>query len=212
MRLNINPTRMELLNLKKRVIVAKRGYRLLKEKRDGLMREFLALLRENRKLREEIEQELIKGYMNLTMAQAVLTPLAVDSALMSPQIRLKLTGREKNVMGVNVPMFEMEFEGDIYSYGLVDTSGELDIALESFRQVILRLLKLAEVERAVELLAVEIERTRRRVNALEFVMIPNLEETVKYISMKLDERERANIVRLMKVKDIIGEQEIEIGG
>lgn len=206
MEIRVNPTRMELLRLKKRVKMAIRGHRLLKDKRDQLMKEFLRLIRENKALREELEGKLNKAFHSFLIASAVMSSEVLEEALMYSQGKAAVAVSLATTMGVTVPKFELQqqaAEGDVYSYGFVGTTSELDMSLGIFEEALPLMLKLAEVEKAVELLADEIEKTRRRVNALEYVMIPNLQKTVKSIGMKLGEQERSNITRLMKIKDIV---------
>lgn len=206
MKIRVNPTRMELLKLKKRVTMAKRGHRLLKDKRDQLMKEFLKLIRENKELREQLEDELSKAFKSFLIASALMSSEVMEEALMYSKGQVAVDVELSTTMGVTVPKFDLEegdSEGDAYSYGFVGTSSELDASLGIFADVLPLMIKLSEVEKAVELMADEIEKTRRRVNALEYVMIPNLEQAVKGIKMKLDEQERSNITRLMKIKDIV---------
>ena len=209
-RLNVNPTRMVLTNLKKRLKTAQRGHKLLKDKRDELMKQFLEIVRENLRVREEVEKLLLQAHGRFLMARAVMSNDAMEEALCFPKMKMSLEASLRNIMSVNVPVYTVHTgesaEGDIYPYGFATTSGELDGAITAFSAVAPMLLKLAELEKAAQLLADEIEKTRRRVNALEYVMIPNLQETIKYIVMKLDENERGNLTRLMKVKDMMLEQ------
>ncbi|MBC8536057.1 V-type ATP synthase subunit D [Feifania hominis] len=211
-RMNVNPTRMELTRLKKRLQTAKRGHKLLKDKRDELMKQFLELVRRNKALRLEVEQRMMAVHGSFTVAAAVMTPEGMEESLMCPKQSVSIEVGRRNIMSVNVPQFDFKMqsdESDIYPYGLAFTSGELDAAVEGLQQLLPTLLELAQMEKACQLLADEIEKTRRRVNALEYVMIPNLQETIKYITMKLDENERGNLTRLMKVKDMMLEQAIE---
>ncbi len=208
-RLNVNPTRMVLTNLKKRLRTARRGHKLLKDKRDELMKKFLGVVRENRKEREIVETMMKDVNSRFVMARALMSDTHLEEALIYPKQKVTLEASSRNIMSVEVPVFEFSTEGggdDIFPYGFAATSGELDGALSALQQVTPHLLKLAELEKTAQLLADEIEKTRRRVNALEYVMIPNLEETIKYIVMKLDENERGNLTRLMKVKDMMLEQ------
>jgi len=209
-RLNVNPTRMVLTGLKKRLITARRGHKLLKDKRDELMKKFLEIVRENKALREEVEEKLKLVHSRFVMARAVMSSEIVEEALMFPKIEVNLKASTRNIMSVDVPVLEFTTdigtEGDIYPYGFANTTAELDEAISALSELAPKLLKLAEIEKAAQLLADEIEKTRRRVNALEYVLIPNLEETIKYIVMKLDENERSNLARLMKVKDMMLEQ------
>ena len=206
--LNVNLTRIESLNMKKSLKTAKRGHKLLKDKLDELVKKFLDLVKENDVLREKTEQKLEKAYQSFVMAKAVMSEEYMGEALLIPKQKVAVTLAETNIMSVKIPKFQIEQEqieqeGSSISYGLAFTSGDLDSSLENFAEVSQMLLELAESEKAIELLAVEIEKTRRRVNALENVMIPNYIDTIKYIQMKLDENERANITRLMKVKERI---------
>ena len=213
-RMNVNPTRMVLTSLKKKLVVATRGHKLLKDKRDELMKQFLELARQNKILRQEVEQKLALVYQNFAIAGAVMSPEFMEEALMFPKQGVILSIGRKNVMSVDVPVFSFEKgegegdPGDIYPYGFAATSGELDKAISGLSEVFASMLDLAAMEKEVGLLAEEIEKTRRRVNALEYVMIPKLEVTIKYIKMKLDENERGNQTRLMKVKDMMLEEAI----
>jgi len=202
----INPTRMELTRLKGRLKTAVRGHKLLKDKRDELMRQFLENVRLNRKLRAEVEESIAKANQALTVAGAVMSPDALRQALLYPVQELNVSMTLKNVMSVNVPVYDFKIEekaGGICPYGFAQTSGELDDALGVLSAVFQDMLKLAEVEKKNQLLADEIEKTRRRVNALEYVMIPDLEKNIRYISMKLEENDRATKVRLLKVKEMV---------
>ncbi|MBR4765710.1 MAG: V-type ATP synthase subunit D [Clostridia bacterium] len=205
--LNVNPTRMELTNLKRKLTTARRGHKLLKDKRDELMRRFLDLVRENKRLRIEVEEDIRKANIAMETARSTMNDKALDVALMLPTQEMSLDVSEKNVMSVLIPVFDVKLrtanENDIYSYGFALTPGELDDAVKAFSDVMPKLLKLAEVEKSCQLMASEIEKTRRRVNALEHVMIPQYEETIRYITMKLDENERSTTTRLMKVKDMM---------
>ncbi|MDZ7798568.1 MAG: V-type ATP synthase subunit D [Patescibacteria group bacterium] len=207
MRLNVNPTRMELIKLKKKVVTARRGHKLLKEKRDGLMKQFLTTIKKARKLRENIEKKLGSAFKAFIFASADMRPEVMAEALAYPAKETSLKVKTENVMSVNVPRFDYKAEGDFLSYSLATTSAELDASLETFSEVLEDMVKLAEIEHSAKLMAAEIEKTRRRVNALEYVFIPNMDETIKYITAKLNEQERSTITALMKVKDIITEQE-----
>lgn len=211
-RLNVNPTRMVLTSLKKKLAVASRGHKLMKDKRDELMKRFLELARKNKTLREEVEKQLAEVYGNFNIASAVMSSQMMEEALMYPKQGVSIEVGEKNVMSVDVPVFEFTTTTDdlanIYPYGFASTSGELDKAISRLSEVFPVMLELAAMEKEASLLAQEIEKTRRRVNALEYIMIPQLEETIKYIKMKLDENERGNQTRLMKVKDMMLEQAI----
>ena len=209
----VNPTRMELTRLKARLRTAQRGHKLLKDKRDELMKQFMDVVREDRALREKVEQALTRAYGSFTVASALMSPEMLEQALMCPRQSVSLDMSSENVMSVEVPRYEFklasEDSGDIYPYGFAHTSGELDDAVRELGDILPDLLRLAEVEKATQLLAAEIERTRRRVNALEYVKIPQMQQSIKYITMKLDENERANTIRLMKVKDMLLKQAIE---
>jgi V/A-type H+-transporting ATPase subunit D len=198
---------MVLTGLKKRLKTARRGHKLLKDKRDELMKKFLDIVRENKRLREEVEEKLNIVHSRFVMARAVMNTELVEEALMFPKTEVNLNASTRNIMSVDVPMLEFttgdNLEGDIYPYGFANTTGELDEAIATLSALTPELLKLAEMEKSAQLLADEIEKTRRRVNALEYVLIPDLEETIKYITMKLDENERSNLTRLMKVKDMM---------
>jgi len=197
---------MELIRLKKRLKVAVRGHKLLKDKFDELMKNFMQLVNESRRLRQEVESALADSMQGFMMARAVMSREALEGAIAFPKVKAEITASVKNVMSIQVPAFQMvepEYKGGIYPYGFAQTSGELDQAIRKLSDSLKSLIELAEVEKTVELLAAEIERTRRRVNALEYVMIPQLQEKIKFIVMKLDENERGNLTRLMKIKDIV---------
>ncbi len=201
--MNVNATRMELLRLKKRLKLAKRGHKLLKDKQDELMRQMMALINEVKDLRISIENEFQSILRGFILAKSEMGPYQAEEALSFPQKKIIVKAEEKNLMSVHVPVFSKEVEGNIISYGYLNTSGEMDVALIEFEKFLESLLNLAEKEKTVQLLADEIDKTRRRVNALEYKLIPSLEETIKYITMKLAEMERSNLTRLMKVKDIV---------
>lgn len=198
--LKINPTRMELIKLKRKLATARRGHKLLKEKRDGLMKEFMAIIREARRLREKIEKELGAGFKAFLFANADMSAEEMEEALAVPSKKIFLEADTKNVMSVNVPVFSYREEGDFLAYGLATTSASLDTALKIFSDTLKDLVKLAEKEHAARMMAAEIEKTRRRVNALEYVFIPNMKETIKYITAKLNEQERSAIITVMKIK------------
>ena len=211
--LNVNPTRMELARIKKSLAVATKGHRLLKDKRDELMRQFLNIMREAKELREKAEKGLAEANKSLAIAGSVLQREVINSAFLLPKQEVTLEVGKKNIMSVDVPLFSTKMrtasESDILSYGYAFTGGDLDIAVLSLSKVLPDLLRLAELEKSAEMLAGEIERTRRRVNALEYVMIPDYRDTIKRITMKLDEAERSSTVRLMKVKDMMIAENIE---
>lgn len=205
--MQVNPTRMELTRLKKKLATATRGHKLLKDKRDELMRQFLDRVRENRRLRLQVEAGIRSANQDFMLARAAMQDAALNTALLAPKQKVSLECSVENVMSVEVPKFTFHTrspqEGDMFSYGFAFTSGDLDDAVESLANVFPAMLRLAESEKACQLMAAEIEKTRRRVNALEHVMIPQLRETIRYITMKLDENERSTQVRLMKVKDMM---------
>ena len=204
------PTRMELTRLKKKLNTAVKGHRLLKDKRDELMREFLDLVKVNMELREKVEMGIDAANKNFVLAKAGMSEQTLRTALMAPKQEVSLVTDKKNVMSVDIPVFDFKTrtadENDIYSYGFAFTSGDLDGAVSSLSDVFPDMLKLAEVEKSCQLMAAEIEKTRRRVNALEHVIIPETQESIKYITMKLDENERSTQIRLMKVKDMMLEE------
>ena len=206
----VNPTRMELTRLKKKRITAIRGHKLLKDKRDELMRQFLDLVRENKVLRKRVEDSLEVSNKRFMLARAAMQDEALNTALLAPKQEVFLDCDTRNVMSVEIPQFTYKTrtpnQGDIFSYGFAFTSGELDEAVESLSGILPDLLRLAETEKSCQLMAAEIEKTRRRVNALEHVMIPELQGNIKYITMKLDENERSTQIRLMKVKDMMLKQ------
>lgn len=201
------PTRMELTRLKKKLVTAVRGHKLLKDKRDELMRQFLDLAKENMELRKAVEEGIRKANANFVTAKASMPEEALHTALMAPKQEVYLEAERKNVMSVEIPVFEYRTRtadpNDIYSYGFAFTSVDLDDAVRSLADVLPQMLELAEKEKACQLLAAEIEKTRRRVNALEHVMIPETQESIRYITMKLDENERSSQIRLLKVKDMM---------
>lgn len=211
--LNVNPTRMELARIKKSLAVATKGHRLLKDKRDELMRQFLNIMREAKDLREEVEKGLKSASKSLAIAGSVLQREVINSAFLLPKQEVSLEIEKRNIMSVDVPIFKAKMrtsaESDIFSYGYAFTGGDLDFAVSSLAEVLPKMLRLSELEKSAEMLAGEIERTRRRVNALEYVMIPDYRDTIKRITMKLDEAERSNTVRLMKVKDMMIAENIE---
>ena len=209
----IIPTRMELTRLKGKLKTAQRGHKLLKDKRDELMKQFLDTVREVRTLRAEVEEELMRVHNSFTVASALMSDQALEQALMYPKQSVELDMTFQNIMSVNVPVYEYhtrtDDESDIFPYGFAATSGELDDAVEALGKVFQRMLQLAQIEKTAQMLAEEIEKTRRRVNALEYVMIPQTQENIRYITMKLDENARATTIRLMKVKDMILKEAME---
>lgn len=209
--LNVNPTRMELKKLKIRLTTARRGHKLLKDKRDELMKRFLDIVRENKTLRVEVEKMLSLANRGFAAASSVMSGDMLEQSLMCPVKSVEMSVDYKNIMSVDVPEFDFAESdgGSIYPYGNAFVSGELDDAVDGLAKVMPSLLRLAEKEKTAQLLAGEIEKTRRRVNALEYVMIPQLEETIRMITMKLDENERGNLTRLMKVKDMMLKEKLE---
>lgn len=209
-RLNVNPTRMELKKLKVRINTARRGHKLLKDKRDELMKQFLDIVRKNREIRARVEESLIRAQQSFALSAAVMSPESFEQALLLPKQSISVEMGYKNIMSVDVPIYNFKMKneehGDIFPYSYAMTSGELDDAVAELSNVTADLLELAETEKTAQLLAQEIEKTRRRVNALEHFMIPRLDETIRYITMKLDENERGNLSRLMKVKDMMIEE------
>ena len=201
----INPTRMELTRLKRQLRTAQRGHKLLRDKRDELMKQFMETVRENRALRQRVEQGLSEAHASFTVAAALMTPEMLRQSLLIPSRSVELDMTYENIMSVEVPRYHFAEQkgGTATPYGFANTSGELDDAVSAMSQVFQDMLKLAEIEKTSQLLAEEIEKTRRRVNALEYVKIPQMMESIRYITMKLDENERANTIRLMKVKDMI---------
>jgi V/A-type H+-transporting ATPase subunit D len=201
---------MELRRLKRKLVTAVKGHRLLKDKRDELMRQFLDLVREDMELRKKVEKGIVDANRNFVLAKAGMSEETLRSSLMAPKQEVLLTVDKKNVMSVDIPVFDYQTrtpdENDIYSYGFAFTSSDLDGAVRSLSEVFPDMLKLAEIEKSCQLMAAEIEKTRRRVNALEHVIIPETQEGIRYITMKLDENERSTQVRLMKVKDMMLEE------
>lgn len=205
--MNVNPTRMQLSKLKKQLSTAVRGHKMLKDKRDELMRQFLELVKETKELRAKVEKELSECNAHFVNASAVMSKEALDASLMSPKQQVNIETTSRNVMSVEIPQFESDTRtsnsGDIFPYGFAFTSFELDDAVMSLNNILPDLIKLAEYEKSCELMSAEIEKTRRRVNSLEHVMIPRYRDTIKYISMKLEENDRSSRTRLMKVKDML---------
>ncbi len=206
----VNPTRMELTRLKKKLTTAIRGHKLLKDKRDELMRQFLDLVRENKTLREKVEQGILSANKNFVLARSTMQEEVLKVSLLAPKQEVYLEASRKNVMSVDIPQFDYHTKtpdiNDIYSYGFAFTSSDLDDAVLSLQEILPDMLRLAQIEKSCQLMAAEIEKTRRRVNALEHVMIPELRENIKFIVMKLDENERSTQIRLMKVKDMMLEK------
>ena len=203
----ITPTRMMLKQLKGRLKTARRGHKLMKDKRDELMRRFMDIVKLNKELRERVETGLTASFASLQVASAIMSPEVLEQALLYPRQSVELGVTFKNIMSVNVPEYSFHTKNndpsEIYPYGFAQTSGELDDALEQMAKVFEDMLELAQVEKTMQLLAEEIEKTRRRVNALEYVMIPELEANIRYITMKLEENENSTKVRLLKVKEMV---------
>ena len=203
----VTPTRMVLNQLKGRLKTARRGHKLLKDKRDELMRQFMDVVKLNKQLRTRVEEGLTAAFSSLQVASAIMSPEMLEQALLYPRQSVELGLTYKNIMSVNVPQYSFRTKNndpsEIYPYGFAQTSGELDDALDKMARVFEDMLELAQVEKTMQLLAEEIEKTRRRVNALEYVMIPELESNIKYIAMKLEENENATKVRLLKVKEMV---------
>ena len=206
-RLNVNPTRMELSKLKIRLKTAARGHKLLIDQQDELMRQFIEMVKQNKKLREKVEEKLQNSFKDFLLARGVMSDEMLENAVAYPKEEISLNVKMKNIMSVNVP--EMTFvkkntdESNIYPYGFAQTSADLDDAIDGLNNIMSELLELAQIEKACQLMADEVEKTRRRVNALEYMTIPQLKETIRFIQMKLDENERASITRLMKVKSMM---------
>lgn len=207
--LNVNPTRMALMDLKRRQKSAERGHKLLKDKQDGLMQQFLAIIRNAKAMREQVEERLGHVFRQFLMASAWLNDAQVDNALSSPQASVSLTVETKSVMSVKIPFFSVQKEGQIRTYGYAGTNVLLDEAVNGLDEAFELLIQLAQVEKQAESMAIELETTRRRVNALEHKMIPDLKETVKYIKMKLDETERSSRIATMRIKASIERQQQE---
>ena len=203
----VTPTRMVLNQLKGRLKTARRGHKLLKDKRDELMRQFMDVVKLNKQLRTRVEEGLTAAFSSLQVASAIMSPEMLEQALLYPRQSVELGLTYKNIMSVNVPQNSFQTKNndpsEIYPYGFAQTSGELDDALDKMARVFEDMLELAQVEKTMQLLAEEIEKTRRRVNALEYVMIPELEGNIKYIAMKLEENENSTKVRLLKVKEMV---------
>ncbi len=209
----VNPNRMELMRLKKQLVTARRGHKMLKDKRDELMRQFLEIVKANQALRMRMEKLLAAANKEMVMARAVIDPPVLESALMSGRESLSLDIDTMNIMSVKVPVFSAGFEmsglRETLPYGMASTGGELDQAVIALKQALPIMIELAESEKTAQLLADEIEKTRRRVNSLEYILIPELQTAIRSITMKMDENERGNLTRLMKVKDMIVNQAIE---
>ena len=204
---DVKPTRMELKKTKARLKTAVRGHKLLKDKRDELMRQFFQIVRENKALRQKVEKGLEEAMASMSRASRLMSPEILEQSLLCPKQGVEVDIRLRNIMSVNIPEYAFrtrtDAAEDIYPYGYAMTSGELDESLDQLSLVFRDMLELARAEKSMQLMAAEIERTRRRVNALEYVMIPQMEDTIRFITMKLEENERSTTTRLMKVKDQI---------
>lgn len=207
-RMNVNPTRMELRRLKTRLKTATRGHKLLKDKSDETIRRFMLYVKENKALRKEIEEEVSRAMRLFMLASAVTTEQVMEEAVAMPGYSVKIETGKNNVMGVDVPTLKVteSEQKELYPYSFASVSAELDGSISNLSKLMPKLIRLAEVEKTCNMLADEIEKNRRRVNALEYVMIPQITETIKYITMKLDENERAGTIRLMKVKSMLENQ------
>jgi len=207
--LKVSPTRVSLLRLKKELKLAQKGHKLLKDKRDGLVKKFMAVIYEAKTLRESVEDRLGSAFDSYTRASSMTAAAALDTAFMAPNAKIDLGVKVQSVMSVKIPEFTVEKTGSAFSYGMLETTGDLDNAIVKFDEVFVDILRLAELEKTAEMLAEEIEKTRRRVSALENVRIPNLEDTIKFITMQLDERNRDAVVSTMRVKAMILAKEAE---
>lgn len=203
MKLDIPPTRMQLLRLKKKGAIARRGHKLLKDKQDELMRNILELVNRIRDARLRLEKELREAFSYFYFASSKQVPKATDEALLQTTKTIDVEYESKRILNLKIPKFRKQIAGGLIGYGFMTTSGDLDLALLKIDQLISHMLELAELEKALELLATQIEKTRRRVNALEYILIPSIDETIKYINLKLSEMERGDLTRLMRVKEIV---------
>lgn len=205
-KLNVNPTRMELSKLKKQLVTATRGHKLLKDKQDELMRRFIILIKKNNQLRKEVEVELNQAMKDFALADAMINDKFIDELLAVPKDRVSVDVIEKDVMSVKVPVMNFQHQNDLadgpLEYGFLNSNEELDQSVARFAEVLPKLLELTEIEKTCQLMAKEIEKIRRRVNALEYMTIPQLEETIYFIQMKLEENERAEVTRLIKIKNM----------
>jgi V/A-type H+-transporting ATPase subunit D len=201
--LDINPTRMELLRLKKRLVLAQRGHKLLKDKQDELVRNFLEIIEDTKKLRTTADSEIQSVFQSYSIAEGIVGGAAIENLFLMPGAKTEVKTKTKTIMNLKIPEFQFEIAGNPYNYGEARSSVTVDICVKKFGNLLNTLLKLAELEKTSILLAEEIEKTRRRVNALEYILIPNITDTIKYITMKLAEIERSNLTRVMKVKEMI---------
>ncbi|MGA1790346.1 MAG: V-type ATP synthase subunit D [bacterium] len=203
MKLEINATRMELLRLKKRIVIARRGHKLLKDKQDELMRRFLEMIKGYRNLRQDVEGKLANAFQSFVFSRAVTRKEYLEESFLGLKTTLEVELSSFSIMNIKAPQLELKSMPDVYTYGFSDTPADLDRSLFLLSEVLPLMIQLAQTEKSIELLAEEIEKTRRRVNALEYVLIPNLQDTIKHITMRLAEMERSTLTRLMKVKDIV---------
>jgi len=203
MKLEINATRMELLRLKKRIVIARRGHKLLKDKQDELMRRFLEMIKGYRNLRQDVEGKLANAFQSFVFSRAVTRKEYLEESFLGLKAPLEVELSTFSIMNIKAPQLELKSMPDVYTYGFSDTPADLDRSLSLLSEVLPLMIQLAQTEKSIELLAEEIEKTRRRVNALEYVLIPNLQDTIKHITMRLAEMERSTLTRLMKVKDIV---------
>ena len=201
--LAVNPNRMELLKLKRRLELANRGYKLLKDKRDALIQKFIMLVQENKKTREDFDSKIRDCMNEFLLATMYMGENDLNSIFMFPQKTTKVKTEYQNIMSIKVPKYQIVEKGNIFTYGMIDTSPELDNSLKKYQEITPLMIKMAELDKAIVLLTEEIEKTRRRVNALEYVMIPNLEDTIKFITMKLDEMARSSNSAIMRIKEMI---------
>ena len=201
--LDVNPTRMELLRLKKRIILARRGHKLLKDKQDELVRNFLEIIEDTKKLRIQADNEILSVFQSYSIAEGVVGGAGIENLFSVPGARTEVKSKTRSIMNLKAPVFEVDITGSPYDYGDATSSVLVDRSVKKYGELLKTLHKLAELEKTSILLAEEIEKTRRRVNALEYILIPNMEETIKYITMKLSEMERSNLTRVMKVKEMI---------
>ncbi len=208
--LNVNPTRMALMDLKRGTKSAQRGHKLLKDKQDGLMQKFLAIIRQTKDLRMQVEEQLGTAFKRFLLASSWLSDAEMKNALSSPQATVELNVETKSVMSVKIPVFTLKKQGRVRTYGYAGTNALLDEAITAFEETFAMLVQLAQIEKQAENMAIELETTRRRVNALEHKMIPDLKETVKYIQMKLGEAERAGIISTMRIKASLERAEAEL--
>jgi len=201
--LSANPTRMELLRLKKKIVLALRGHKLLKDKQDELVRHFLSFIKEWETLRSKVENELVGAFYSFFVAYLSIQKEILKESLAGSQMNLELSISRKRVANLQIPQVSVLKKGEPINYGFVNTIEELDRAIQKYAAATENIIRLAAIERSIVLLSIEIKKTRRRVNALEYVLIPNLRDTIKYISMKMGELERNRLTQLMRIKEIV---------